>query len=218
MKVYELSKKLNTKNKDLIAFFKDNGYDISNHMQSLKDDEIQFAESNYSFSIPTPKEETPSSKKVMPQDIVRTYNPNDVIPCRSVVPWKIVETGIDQITLYRWNAYGDVEYITYKDLQYLRRRSIFKEGQVLIEDDTLCELWKKDLSGAYKKYLNVTSPEEFFDLDDDKFKEILSKAPKVFGDVIKHTVMSMIHEENYPSLNKIAAIDEICGTSIKEFI
>ena len=47
---------------------------------------------------------------------------------------------------------------------------------------------------------------------------MLKKAPHWLGDIIKSTAVTMIRNENYPSLNKIKLIDDILGTCIKDFL
>ena len=100
----------------------------------------------------------------------------------------------------------------------MRRREIVKDALIMIEDPDICEQWKHDLGKVYDQYLGVEYPEEFFDVPDAVFEETLKDAPDVFKEVIKYTAMSMIHNENYPSLQKIMIIDNLLGTGIKEFL
>lgn len=223
MKVADLSKKLDVKNKDLIDFFKKNNIKVSSHMQNLTNEQVEFAEKNFiPKPTPVPVEETPKkevvTKPVPEKRVLKKFNPDDLIECRSVVPWKMIEIGTDGRTLYSWENYGDVEVIPYRELQAWRKRSIITDPKIIILDEDLCELWKHDLGNTYQKYFGVDYPEEFFDVDDDKFKSMLSSAPDVFKNVIKFTAMDMIHNENYPDLKKIIIVDEVLGTCIKEFL
>ncbi len=224
MKVYELSRKLKTDNKSLITFYKDNNYKVASHNQNLTDEQISFAKKNFDAKQYQKEIEEPSSeeivipKKDVPSRELRKYNLDDMIECRSVVPWKMVEIGADRITTYVWEGYGDIEMVPYRDLQSWRRKDILTAPKIIILDADLNELWKFDLSSTYKKYLSVDFPEEFFDIDDLKFRTLLTNAPDVFKEVIKYTAMNMIHNENYPSIQKIHIIDELLGTCIKDFI
>ena len=143
---------------------------------------------------------------------------DDLIECRSVVPWKMVEVGVDRTTVYTWEGYGDIEVVSYRDLQSWRRKAILTAPKILILDADLNEQWRQDLGNTYKKFLSVDYPEEFFDIEDSKFRSMLLKAPDVFKEIIKYTAINMIHNENYPSIQKINIIDEVLGTCIKEFI
>lgn len=226
MKVYELSKKLNTNNKNLITFFKENNYKVSSHMQALSDEQVNFAIKNFNIKayeepkvdIESDEEEDVITTRSTPVRELKKFNMDDMIECSSVVPWKLVEVGADHTTVYTWEGYKDIEIVSYRDLQSWRRKEILTAPKIIILDPDLNEQWKHDLGSTYRKFLSVDYPEEFFDIEDTKFRSMLSSAPDVFKEVIKYTAMNMIHNENYPSIQKINIIDEILGTCIKEFI
>lgn len=228
MKVYELSKKLGTNNKTLITFFKENDYKVASHNQNLTDEQVAFAKKNFDakkyeepkIEIEDEEEtiEVVQKETVIPVKEHKKFNMDDLIECRSVVPWKMVEVGVDRTTVYTWEGYGDIEVVSYRDLQSWRRKEILTAPKILILDADLNEQWRQDLGNTYKKFLSVDYPEEFFDVDDSTFRNMLSKAPDVFKEIIKYTAMNMIHNENYPSIQKINIIDEVLGTCIKEFI
>ena len=230
MIVNELSRELGVKNKDLIDFLKTKGYKISSHMQNLTDDMISAAKLEFVTVKEKPVESESkvdtvssstvkkSTKKPVPSKNVRKFSLDDQIPCRSLVPWKLVDVGIDKNTVYSWSGYGDVDYVLYRDLQAMRRKPMLQKPLIMIEDPDLCEQWKHDLGNLYDRYLGVSYPEEFFDKPDDVFENMLKDAPDVFKEVIKYTAMDMIRNENYPSLQKISIIDRVLGTGIKDFI
>lgn len=230
MKVSELSKELNITNKELITFLKENGYKISSHMQTLTDEMIDLARKTF---IVTKSEKEKNINENNEEEIAnissssnldnikietKTFKPDDLIPCRSVTPWKLIALGVDKTTTYHWNYYGDVDYLTYKDIQALRRTSYITKPKILIEDADLCYQWRRELGDTYKYFLGVEYPEEFFDLSDEEFVNILKKAPDTLKEVIKVTAMSMIKNENYPTIQKLSLIDSILGTCLKDFI
>ena len=225
MIVNDLSKELGVKNKDIIDFLKSNNYKISSHMQTVTDEMIERVMEHFKDSkkedetpvVQTPKK-TKTPSKSIPKKEVKKFSPDDQIPCKSLVPWKLLTVGADKTTTYSWPGFGHVEYVAYKDLQAMRRHDIVKNALIMIEDPDICEQWKHDLGSMYDKYLGVEYPEEFFNLDDNKFEEMLKNAPDVFKDFIKYTAMEMIRNENYPSLQKIIIIDNVLGTGIKEFL
>lgn len=223
MQVKDLSKELKIQNKDLIAYLKSNDFNISSHMQSVTDEMIDLAREHFATADDTEEEvvvekvATPVKKEVAPETI-KTFSPDDVIPCKSVVPFKLNAIGADRDRVYHWEYYGDVDYVAYKDLQAMRRKAVVTDPQILIMDADLCYQWRRELGNTYSYYLNVEVPEEFFDLSDDKFQNLLTKAPSVLKDVIKTTAMSMIRNQNYPSINKVKIIDEVLGTCIMDFL
>lgn len=229
MKVMELTKELNAENnKEMIDFFKNNGYKVSSHLQNLTDEQIQFAKDNF-----VPVKKTEEKKETSPEEIfgevkeidntiqekpTKTFAPDDMIPCRSVTPWEVIAVGVDKQTVYHWGGYGDVDYVKFRDLQNLRRTAYITDPMIIIEDADLCKQWSRELGNAYKYFLNVEYPEEFFDLDDSKFEKLLTQAPDVFKEIIKTTAVNMIRNENYPTVQKINLIDNILGTCLKELL
>ena len=232
MKVSELSKELEITNKELIDFLKKNEYKISSHMQSVPDETIEpakeyFSKNNVKQSEESKKYKVEENNKVEDKNIyvnenddskTKTFKPDDLIPCKSVTPWKLIALGVDKVTTYHWNYYGDVDYVAYKDLQALRRTSYITKPKILIEDADLCYQWRRELKDAYKYFLGVEYPEEFFDLSDEEFERILRTTPDTLKEVMKVTATSMIKNENYPTIQKLTLIDNILGTCLKDIL
>ena len=223
MIVNELSKELGVKNKDVIDFLKANDFKVSSHMQTVTDEMIDLVREKLPVNkvnesepkAPAPKKQV---KKTVPKREPKKFSPDDQIPCRSLVPWKLIDVSLDKRTVYSWTGFGDVEYVAYRDLQGMRRRSMVQDALILIEDPDICEQWSRDLGDMYDKYLGVNYPEEFFDKSDEEFEKMLREAPDVFKEVIKYTALDMVRNENYPTLQKITIIDDVLGTGIKEFL
>jgi hypothetical protein len=224
MKINELSNELSVTNKELITFLKENNFKVSSHMQTASDEMIDLAREHFNNKPVKIKEiekaeevESVISKK--PETYVpKVFNPEDKITCRSVTPWKLIEVGVDKNTIYSWSGYGDIDYVAYKDLQSMRKKDILRKSKIIIEDADLCYQWSRDLGETYKYFLDVEYPEEFFDLTDEKFRGLLTKAPDVVKEVIKYTALNMVRNENYPTVQKLNIVDEILGTCIKDFL
>lgn len=222
MKVFELSKELNVTNKELIDFLKKNNYKVSSHVQVLTDEMLETVKEKFTANTPKnePKKESVVTKVVETpsEESHKVFKPDDLIPCRSVLPWKLVALGVDRVTVYHWNGFGDVDYVSYKDLQSLRRTDYITQPKILIEDADLCYQWRRELGDTYKYFLGVEYPEELFDASDDDFEYTLNNCPDVLKDVIKTTAFNMMKNENYPSVKKLTLIDEILGTCLKDFL
>lgn len=227
MIVNELSKKLGVKNKDVIDYLKSQGFKVSSHMQNVTDEMIEKSTSYFSTQsktvagkelIETKLAPAKKREKIIPNKEIKKFAPDDLIPCRSIVPWYLETVGLDKIVTYKWPNFGDLEYVTYRDLQSWRQKPVITDGMIMIEDPDICEQWKHDIGAIYQRYLGVNYPEEFFDKSDSEFEKMLSEASNTFKEVIKYTAMDMIRNENYPSLQKLVIIDSILGTGIKEFI
>ena len=222
MKVFELSKEFGVTNKELIDFLKSKGFKVSSHSQNLTDEMISIVRSDFSKQenkeVESENKIEKQTRKPVPTKSVKNFAPDDMILCRSLVPWSMEALGADRKTPYKWPGFGDTEYVAYRDLQSWRRKPMITEGKIFIEDPDICEQWKHDLSKSYKNYVGIEYAEEFFDKSDEEFESMLKDSSDTFKEVIKYTAYNMIRNENYPSLKKIAIIDEVLGTGIKEFL
>ena len=87
MKIFELAKELDVTPKDLIAFYRNNDYQVSSHMQNATDDMIDFAKAhmtdiaNKTTEIEKNEDENTSSKTsfVEVEAPVKTFKPDDEI-------------------------------------------------------------------------------------------------------------------------------------------
>lgn len=222
MKIAELSKELGITNKDLISYLNSEKLmTAKSHLQNIPDDIIPVVRKKFASVEGTSKKESKKEKGIDEHKTIvadKKYSPEDMIPCKSNSASVLVMLGVDKTTVYRWNGFGDVEYVAYKDLQSWRRKSVIREGKLAILDDYICNLWDKEIGEFNKYFKDIEYPEEFFEYSDDKFEEILKEAPASVIEVIKTTAMSMIHNTNYPTVQKIALMDSILGTCIREFL
>lgn len=228
MKIYDLAKELQVTSKELIEFLKENGFKVVSHLQPATDEMIDLARANLKPSNPNKEDKIEDISEILPtkeskrevkeERPLKKFEPDDVILCRSVTPYKLLAVGVDKNTVYHWNGYGDVDYLAFRDLQALRRSDYVTKPLFIIEDADLCYQWRRELGETYKYFLGVDYPEEFFELSDEKFERLLKDAPNVMKEVIKTTAISMIRGENYPSIQKLTLIDLILGTCLKEFI
>lgn len=221
MKVHELSKEVGATNKEVITFLKNNGHSISSHMQNVTDEMIDLVHEH--FTKPTVEEVKPEKtvavhKETVQPKVTKVFNADDEIICKSVTPWKLTALGVDKKTVYHWEYFGDIDYVKYRDLQALRRTDYITKPKILIMDEDLRAMWGRELKDSYKYFEGIEYPEEFFDKSDEEFQDILNNAPTWVTDIIKSTAVTMIHNENYPSVSKIVKIDDTLGTCIKDFL
>ena len=203
MKILDLAKSLNIESKVLIDYLKNNGFQVKSHMQKATDEMIEVATKH--FEAPQKSTNTEVAENKAKEEVVTTtapvstgrkYEPTELIPCKSVTPCELVLVGVDRTTVYHWNYFGDVDYVSYRDLQSWRRNESIVAPLILIEDPELCYQWRNDLKNSYENYLGIEYPEEFFELPDDVFADKLRKANATFKDVIKITAVNMINCKN----------------------
>lgn len=221
MRVHELSEQLGKKNKEVIDFLKSEGYSVSSHLNQLDDDMI---DKTIRYFSPTGELSPDGEKKSIveeehiPSRCIRDYRMDEFIPCRSVTPWKLVLSNIDRNMVYTWEFFGAVENVMFRDLQAWRKKDILTAPKIIIEDADLRYAWRQDLAESYKTLIGVEFPEELFSLNDVEFEKLLSNASITVKEIIKHTAISMIRNENYPSISKLIKIDEMLGTDLKDFL
>lgn len=222
MKIADLAKELGITSKELIGYFREKDFKVSSHMQKATDEMIDMAREHFKEKeAETPKVETTVKvEKIQTGKTLSTksFKPDDEIPCRSVTPWKLNMVGVDKNTVYHWEYFGAVEYVKYRDLQAQRRTDYIMKPKIVIMDMDLYSQWSRELGDSYKYFEGVEYPEEYFDKSDEEFIDILKNAPAYVKEIIKVTAVSMIRNENYPSVNKLKYIDDILGTCIKDFI
>ena len=227
MKINDLSKELGVKNKDLIAYLNQVGFDkVSSHLQMASDDMIAMARERFekkpepkqmSEAVKETKKET-SARKAPAKKAPKKFSSDDMITCVSVTPWRLIMDSSDHSRVYIWEGWGDEEDVRYGDLLSWRTKDIVKEPNILIQDQDLVAQWGKDLSDAYKPFIGVDYPEELFRLPDKTFEELLRTGNRTVRAIIQVTATSMIKAENYPEIQKIKMIDAITGTCLMDFL
>lgn len=221
MKINDLSKEFGVTNKELIDLLKANGYPAKSHLQTVEPEWEEYVRNNLVVKeVVSEENKSVVNKEPTASRPKKTYSPDELIPCRSITPWRVIDTGVDKNSgvIYNWSGFGDIEYVTYRDLQYLKRRDIIKNGMIVIEDEDLCMEWSRELGEYNKNLIGIEYPEELFELNDSEFESLLTNSSETYKEVVKYTAMNMIHNGNYPTVQKITIIDNVLGTCIKEFL
>lgn len=145
----------------------------------------------------------------------RKYEANDLIAVRSVTQGELLLPGKKSKILYHWSAFGDITEIEYQDLYSLKSsRSQYVYGPLfIIEDEELLSdpRWK-DVKAVYDKMCNNEDIGAILRLPIAKFKSALKQAPSGFLNAIKIEIATRIEAGTFDSIQKIKAVDAICGT------
>jgi hypothetical protein len=162
---------------------------------------------------------TKQESKKAPAKVVRKYEPDELIPCRSITYGELLLTGKKSKLLYTWANYGDITEVEYQDLQALKstKSTYLYRPRIVIEDEELVEQWGKEFTNMYKDIVDV-DVEDLFKLPIGQFKSRLKKAPRGVQQAVKNIAGEKIMNGSLDSLAKINAIDEILGTYLKLYI
>ena len=146
----------------------------------------------------------------------RVFKPEDRIICSSVTQGELLLPGKSG-ELYRWLAYGDEADVQYQDLLALKSKKsqYIYEPLFVIEDEELLEdkRWT-DLNPIYEKLFAIDNFDELLSLPIGKFTEIFKMMPAGMQKSVKIEVATRLEEGTFDSLQKVKAIDEICGSDL----
>lgn len=158
---------------------------------------------------PAPSKKTNKSKR----------DPNEYITCRSMIFGELILIGPKTRTKYIWSNEGDFQEVEFQDLmswKALRSKYLF-DPFIVIEDDELCEEWKKELGPVYDKLQNVNL-RDIINMPHRQFITQLKKLSPSMKSSIQNMAYSMIQDKTLYDLRKIEAMDEILGTELKMMI
>lgn len=148
----------------------------------------------------------------------KKFQANDLISCRSLTQGELLLPGKKSEILYRWSAYGDVTNVEYQDLYALKasRSDYILKPLFVIEDEELLNqpLWS-DLKAIYEKLYSNEDMDKFLALPLAQFKRALLAAPAGYRQALCIQAATQIANGSFDSMNKIKAIDEVCGTDLK---
>lgn len=210
MLVRDLAKALGVSNKQIIAAL---GDDTKTQASKLTDKEIEIVRLKLSATEEV-KPEVKPEKIVKPVE-PRKFQADDAISCRSVTAGELILVGKSG-THYSWMNAGHVIDVRYDDVLSLKfaRSSMLYFPRFIIEDEELLADPKfADIKSLYDKIYSADI-EEILDLPHEQFIEVLSKAPTGLKNALKVTVATRFEEGTFDSLQKVQAIEQICGAEI----
>ena len=162
-----------------------------------------------------------TTKETAPVKTTKKFEQNELIECRSLVQGTLFMPGKQSDILYRWDGYGDVREVEYSDLYSLKssRSPYIYDPCFQIENDELLEdpRWK-DVKDLYDNLYDASDINQFLALSPAQFKKALSEVPKGLKTAIKIEVATRLDNGTFDSIQKVRAVDEICGTELEKMI
>lgn len=148
----------------------------------------------------------------------RKYEATDLISCRSLTQGTLIMTGKKSGITYRWSAYNDICDVEYQDLYSLkasRSNYVYKPLFVIEDEELLSDARWSDLKAMYDKLYSNENMAAVLDLPLAQFKRALRNAPEGYRKALCIEAATRIEDGTFDSMNKVKAIDEICGTDLK---
>ena len=206
MLVRDLAKELGVSNKQIIAAL---GDDTKTQASKLTDEEVEMIKSKTSTTV-----------EVKPEKIVKPVEPrkfqaDDAIPCRSVTAGELIFNGKSG-TYYSWADAGhtiDVRYDDIIQLKFARSSKLYFPRFIIEDEELLADPRFADIKALYDKIYSADI-EELLNLPNEQFVEVLTKAPAGLKNALKVTVATRCEEGTFDSLQKIQAVEQICGAEI----
>lgn len=166
--------------------------------------------------VPENKIETKVEAKIEVEEKVKTYSPEDLIPCRSLVNGALYIEGSRSKILYSWADCGDVVDVEYRDLIYMvrtRENVNIYSPRIIIEDDDFIEQ-NKGVKDLYDSMYTTGDLKDIIALPVSRMKSEIKKLPIGAKNTLKGIASTMIDAHTLDSVQKIKALDEIFGTQM----
>ena len=145
------------------------------------------------------------------------YGEEDLILCQSITRGELIYIGAKSGNRYSFANHGDTCEIEVRDLNALRASKsqyLYEPLFIIMDDDFLAQPRYKDVNELYN-VLRKHDIEEIINMPLGDFKSALTSLPDGFKKALEDEVATRIHNNEFDSLNKIKAIDEICGTDLR---
>jgi len=147
----------------------------------------------------------------------RVYKEDDMIMCRSITGGKLINIGAKSESRY---VFANRDYtceVEVRDLNSLKAKKskYLYEPLFVIEDEEFLEQprWK-DIKNMYETAKSADI-DKLLSLSNTEFRNMLEELPKGYAEALVEEVATRIHNDEFDSLQKIKAIDEICGKDLR---
>lgn len=155
-------------------------------------------------------------KETVEEPKSRVYADDDLIVCRSITRGELILVGKKSKNRYVFSNYDDTCEIEVRDLNASRAsKSVYLfDPLFVIEDEEFISQPKwKELKSMYDETM-VSDINEVLERPLREFKVLLNKLPKGYKSALCDEVATRIRNDEFDSIQKIKAIDEVCGTDL----
>ena len=205
--VRDLAKELGVTNKQIIAAL---GDEDKTQASKLTDEEVATIKATFEPIVTEVKKE-----KVVKMVEPRKFQADDAIQCRSITAGELMLVGKSG-THYSWMDAGhtiDVRYDDIVSLKFARSPMLTRPRFIIEDEELLADPRFADIKSLYDKIYSADI-EELLSLPNEQFIQVLAKAPNGLKNALKVTVATRFEGGAFDSLQKIQAIEQICGAEI----
>lgn len=147
---------------------------------------------------------------------IRNFEPEDLIPCRSMISGQLFIEGTRSKLLYTFADYGDVCDIEYRDLIYLvrsyRDKTIYEPRIVIEDEDFIAQ--NPRLKEVYENMYTDGDLIDVINLPLNQMISTINSLPVGCKNALKGIVATMIDSGTLDSIKKIKALDDIFATNM----
>lgn len=151
---------------------------------------------------------------------VKTYDQEETLLCRSLTRGELLLKGKKSGEIYSFADYGDEIEIEYRDLLSMRatKNNLMFEAYFIITEDELFDDPKwSDLKKVYDKIM-ADDIDELLNMNINDFKKALPNLPSGVKQSLLVAVSTQMEEGTFDSIQKIKAVDEVCGTDLASLL
>ena len=150
----------------------------------------------------------------------KVFQPEDLIPCKSITPGELLMEGYKTHFVYKWADYDDVQDVEYQDLMYdirIQGRSFSKYPRFIILDEDFVEQ-NPVLNEIYSKIYTMSDLRKIIDMTPSEIRRNVESLPKGAKEALKTIIATAVHNGTFDSVNKVKVFDELLDTKMFEVL
>lgn len=153
-------------------------------------------------------QETVVEEKKASRKRLNQIDVNELIPVRSLTKNKLVYISKATNARYVWAEYGDVEYLTFGEINTMRSQypKFIKDCLVMIEDDEVIELF--NLGKVYDELYSIEDLDLIFKKPRFELEQLLPALPSGIKKSIASRAKELIESEELSDYRKIQTIQD----------
>lgn len=143
---------------------------------------------------------------------------NELIPVRSLTNHKLVYVSKATNSKYVWGAYGDIEYLTYGEINTMKAQypRFIQDCLIAIEDDEVIDIL--NLGKLYENLYTVDELDDLFDKSNFELQELLPKLPNGVKKSVISRAKELIENETLVDFRKIKTIETLLNVDLSILI